>query len=288
MAFPVSAKDTGKYIHDMRVYTDETIPNCKRCFVMAGKHYKTKETGWYAFCKKSGKLKRVGPYETFHKALRLLTLTKGCDSCEFNRYEDKASFLSLLDKRIEKEMREIFGEDHILSVVMGSLQFFVENRSYLDVNFKDRFGTRLFKSVPDDPVAIVNLIKPCQNAGDFTTKIQALAGMIDRIHESEIRNLIKDKEKQQLKGSINMLEQILKENFPNYPRYVISNLRNLMSLRSKMYPTHATSSKILVVLRNLGIDKYPSDDWERDWRKILSLCSNSLAGLVKTLQSTSR
>jgi len=284
MAFPKSAKDTGQDVLDMRIYTDEIIPNCKRCFVIAGTHIETKERGWYAFCKKSGKLEKVGPYETFHKALKTLALTQGCDSCEFNKYEDKASFLSLLDKKIKEEMIEIFGEDHILSVVMGPLQFFVENRNYLDINFEARFGKRLFKSVPDDPVAVVNLIKPCQNAVDFANKVQALTGMIDRINENEIRKLIKDKKKQQIQGSINILEQILKENIPNYPRHIISNLRNLMKLRNKMYPTHATSSEILVVLRNFGINKYPLDDWEKGWRKILGICSNSLGDFVKALQ----
>lgn len=284
MTFPDSAKDTGGYVLGMRVFTDETIPNCRRCMVIAGTHAKTKERGWYAFCKKSGKIEAIGPHETFHKALRVLTLTKSCDSCEFNKYEQKASYLSLLDKRIKREMTEIFGKDHILSVVMGPLASFFEYRTYLDIVFKDCFGTRLFKSLPDDCIAVVDSIKPCQNARDFALKIQALAGIIDRINENEIRKFIKDKEKQQLKGSINILEQILKENVPNYPRHAISNLRNLMSLRSKMYPTHITSAEILVVLRNFGINRYPLEDWEKGWRKILALCSNSLGDLVKAMQ----
>jgi len=53
-----------------------------------------------------------------------------------------------------------------------------------------------------------------------------------------------------------------------------------------MHPAHANSSEILMVLRNLGIDKYPLDDWEKGWRKILTLCANSLVQLVEALQST--
>jgi len=268
----------------MRIFTSELIPNCNRCLVSAGPHEKTKEIGWFAFCKKSGKLEKTGPYETFHKALKTLTLTKGCDSCELNRSAEKASYLPLLDNKIKEEMREIYGKE-ILSVVMKPLQVFVENREYLDINFKDRFGTIFFKSLPDDSVAIVECARPCKDARDFAIKIQALAGLIDRINESKIRNLIKDKEKKQLKGSINILEQILKENVPDYPRHIISNLRNLMSLRSKMYPAHATSSEILVILRNFGINEYPLVDWEKGWQKILQLCSNSLADLVKVFQS---
>lgn len=286
MGLPDSAEDTGRYIHGVRVYTDELVPNCSRCFVMVGTHHKTKERGWYAFCKKSAKLESIGPYETYHKALRTLSLTKACDSCEFNKSESKESYLPLLDKKIKKEMEEKFGKE--MSVVLRPVRFFVEYRNFLDINFKARFGMRLFKSLPDDCVAVVDSIKPCQGAEDFAIKIQALAGMIDRINKSEIRNLIKDQEKRELTGSVSILQQILEENVPNCPRHIISNLRNLMSLRNKLYPAHATSSEVLVVLRNFGIDEYPLRDWEAGWRKILSLCSNSLGDFVKVLQQSFR
>ena len=283
MTFPDSARDTGREILDMRVYTDATIPNCKRCLVTAGTHIKTKERGWYAFCKKSGRLEKVGPCETFHKVLRTLTLTKGCDSCEFNRYENKEAYLPLLDKKIKEEFRDNFEKQ--LLVVIKPLHFFVEYRNFLDANFKQRFGVRLFKSLPDDCVAVVDSVKPCRNAKDFSLKILALAGMIDRINGSEIRKLIRDEEKRKLTGSISLLQQLLEENVPNYPRHIISNLRNLMLLRSKLYPAHATSSEVPVVLQNFGIAKYPLDDWEKGWRRILRLCSNSLGDFVKILQS---
>jgi hypothetical protein len=74
---------------------------------------------------------------------------------------------------------------------------------------------------------------------------------MDRINEKEIRTLIKDKNKREnLTGSINLIEQILKEHGIDYPRRVFSNLRNLMNLRNKLYPAHATSSQVLVILRN--------------------------------------
>jgi hypothetical protein len=77
----------------------------------------------------------------------------------------------------------------------------------------------------------------------------------------------------------------LKENFPKYPRYIISNLRNLLSLRSKMYPAHATASEIIIMLNNFGIGKYPLDDWEEGVSKILKLCSNSLSTLLTLVQN---
>lgn len=192
MSIPSSSKDTGRYIQNVRIYTDELIPNCNRCFVMSGRHKTTNEMGWYAFCKKSGEMVHLGPYETIHRLLRTLTLTKGCDTCEFNISAAKSSYLSLLDDKITEDLKKNFGDDYVLSVIMNSLQNFVENRNYLDVIFEDRFKTRLFKSLPDDAVAIVNITIPCQNATSFALKIQALAEIMDRINEKEIRSLITD------------------------------------------------------------------------------------------------
>jgi hypothetical protein len=285
MGTPKSWVDTGNYIHGLRIFTDELIPNCLRCFLIEGTHKKTKERGYYAFCTKSGKIESVGPYKNYHEALRFLTLTKSCDSCTFNKSEAKEAYLPLLDEKFKKEMETLYGIGQDLSVAMSPVQHFVESRNYLDVNFKTRFGVRLFNAVTDDSVAVIDLVKPCSDQKDFALKVQALAGMIDRINEKELKDRIKNKEKEKLQGSINILEQFLNENFSHYPSYIISNLRNMMALRNKMYPAHTTAAEIVVILRNFGIDKYPLDDWERGLRKIVGLCANSLADLVKLVQS---
>jgi len=282
---PKTAKRTGKYFEDVELVTSELVPNCHRCFVMVGHHKKTGEPGWYAFCKKTGKMKSVGPQESFHKALKILTLTKGCDSCEFNESEDKDVYLSTIKEEIEKEALELLGEEHILSRVKGSILKFVQYRNYFDIHFKDKFGVRFFKSVLDDSVAVVDLINPCSNQREFALKILALAGLFDRVNTNEIRDKIKDPEKRDLSGSINILEQILKENSRSYSRRMISNLRNLFSLRSKMYPAHSTATEILKIIQNLGVASYPPDNWEDSFQKILGLCTKNLENLVKELQS---
>jgi len=285
MGAPKTAKDTGTTILGLRTFTDELIPNCSRCFVISGPHERTKEIGYFAFCKKSGKLEKVGPYQSYFEALKNLTLTKECDSCSYNKLKAKDDYLPLLNEKFKEEMQSLYGKGDEVTITMSPVQSFVEYRKYLDVNFEARFGIKLFIPLADDPVAVVDLMKPCNNNKDFAFKIQALAGLIDRINGTELKNKIQKEGKENIQGSINILQQFLVENFPDYPRHIISNLRSLLNLRSKMYPAHATSAEIIVVLRNFGIDKYPLDDWEKGFSKIMHLSANSLADLITLVQS---
>ena len=245
---PASSIDTGKYLGDVRIYTDELLPNCSLGFVMSGVHEETKEPAWFGFCKKTGKIQKVGPYETFPQAVKYLNLTKGCLKCTFNKGDKTENRRSVIDEKVREELERTIGVE--LHSVPEPLRIFVESRGFFDINFDNKFGTRFFTSIPDDNRAIIDMMPPCKSEADFTRKVQALAGMIDRINEKEIRALIKNAEKQKLPGSINLLEQILKENYPSYKPYLISNLRSLMNLRSKLYPTHALTSSILGCLSN--------------------------------------
>ena len=155
----------------------------------------------------------------------------------------------------------------------------------MDIYFRKLFGTRFFKSLPDDSIAALDLVKPATNPHEFSNKIQALAGLIDRINTNEVRKVIKSEKRDEISGSIKILETIIKENLKDPPRHIIGNLRNLQTLRSNLYPTHSTASRILIILENLGINKYPPDNWEVAFKKILELCITSLQSLVLLLQA---
>jgi hypothetical protein len=281
---PLSIVDTKTNLFGCRIFIDELIPSCQRCFVIKSNHEKTKEPGFFAFCKKTGKVEDVGPYTSYHEALKILTLTKGCDSCKYNNSKVKDAYLPYLNEKFKEEMSAKYGTDKSLSLVINPVNAFVQSRKYLDINFEAKFNFKLFLNVIDDSVGAVNLIKPCNDSMDFAIKIQTLAGIIDRLNEKELRARIKNKDKDKINGSLKLLEQFLKEYLPNYPPSTISNLRNLMALRSKTFPAHVTSSEIIVILRNLGIDRYPLDNWEEGISKIVTLCSNSLDALTSAIQ----
>jgi len=282
---PKTAKRTGKYLQDLELITSEDVPNCSRCFVMVGHHKKTNEPGWYAFCKKTEKLGSIGPQDSFNKVLKILTLTKGCDTCQYNRSENKDIFLKKIEEEIEKEALELLGEEHVLYRLKRNLYKFLEYRCYLDTHFDKIFGVRLFKSLPDDTRAVADITMPCSNQKEFALKIQALTGLLDRINTNEIKELIQNPNKDKINGSINILETILKERLNTFSKKDISNIRSLFALRSKMYPTHSTTTDIIKVIQNFGIESYPPDNWETSFQKILQLTTKNLEYLVKLLKS---
>lgn len=284
MGIPDSVINKKKKFLGMNVFTDELIPNCGGCFVMSGTHEKTKEIGFYASCKKSGQLELVGPYKSYFEALKVLVETRGCDSCNLNKAELKEAYLPVLNEKLKEEIATIYGIGQPPSVIMSPLQLFVEARNYLNINFKAKYGMELFQPLADDLVAGFDLAKPCVDQRDFAIKIQALAGLIDRIDGSELKKRIKYKEGLK-SGSINALERFLNENYQTYPQYITSNLRHLLSLRSKIYPTHASTPEVIIALSSFGIGNYPLKDWDIGVSKILDLCSNSLYGLLTLIQN---
>lgn len=179
--FPKDMVRTGRVFADVELATSNIVPNCRSCFVMSGQHVKTKENGFYAFCKKTGELESFGPYRSIYEAVRALTLARNCDECERNQDRDKENMLQELDQEIQDEIISQFGEDHILNKINGPLLEFFQYRMYIDVSMKNLVGERFFKAMPEDSVASLDLAKPCKSRTDFSNKIQILAGLLDRM-----------------------------------------------------------------------------------------------------------
>lgn len=155
-------------------------------------------------------------------------------------------------------------------------------RQAIDVNFKRRFGTKLYQSSSDDMRAALDMATPCQNEADFVYKVQALSGIIDRI-QPKVKNLIADPAiRQEIRGSINILERVLLEKFGSFDPEIISNLRKIKRLRNKSYPTHVLHERFVEELKNMGFS-FPPDDWSAVWEAVLELWSRSFKKLAELL-----
>ncbi len=176
--------------------------------------------------------------------------------------KEKTSFLILrADRKIAKIADEI-----------------AQKRREINLIFKSKFsGIKLFE---DNEIAILDIRKLCANEEEFNNRIQALTTLIDGINVKELKKFIKNKK---LNGSVNVLEAFLEEHFSNYNKRIITNFRNIVTLRSKKYPIHKDDAKFIDALKYFGFKRYPPD-WGRLWEVVLKNYLESLKLLKKCIE----
>lgn len=160
----------------------------------------------------------------------------------------------------------------------GVIEEIINTRRNINLLFKRKFGTRLFK---ENEMAINTIRKPCSNEEEFTNRIASLALLIDEIETDKIKGLIKSKPEA---GSINLLETFLSENSPNFDETIIKNLRMIMILRSKKFPIHKDDPRLLEALSYFDFTSLTLD-WQDLWEKVLLRYLDSLRGLSTILMS---
>jgi len=165
-----------------------------------------------------------------------------------------------------------------LQLLRDPVRSIVENRAIIDTQFKSRFGKRFFKATTDDGRVVVDISSPCEDERDFIYKVQALSGLITRAR-ADAKELIRDlKIREEIQGSINILEAILREKYGDFDPEIISGLRKINRLRSRSYPTHTLEPEVILILEEMGFT-YPPSDWNKAWRAVLEIASRSFEKL---------
>jgi len=183
-------------------------------------------------------------------------------------------------KPVEKEKVESIKERLIpfsrrfSKIQIKNAKSIVEAREDINNLWKKIFG---FELLNPTEIAVFQIMKPCRNWEEFTNNIAALALLIDQTNVKEMKKTVKLKE-----GSINVLEDFLIKNVKDYPTEIISNFREIMTLRSKKFPIHVTDPKFIEIVVKL-VEKYPPN-WSELWLKALEMYEESLNELLKCLE----
>lgn len=197
--------------------------------------------------------------------------------------------LPTLDKRrlVFKRYGNWEMPQEILPVVQDELSLYrrhinifpdiIQARRHINVVFEQKFNTALFKG---DEVAMNDIQKPCMNEEDFNNRIQALSILIDKMEIGELKKCTNSS----LRGSINILEGFLKKEFPGFDKNLISNFRNIITLRSKRHPIHSDDPRLIDALEYFGFN-YPPDDWEKLWKTVLNKYLECLKLLLEYLNT---
>ncbi|WOI40127.1 MULTISPECIES: hypothetical protein [Bacillus] len=152
----------------------------------------------------------------------------------------------------------------------------VEARRAINTNFK---AIRV-KEVFESNEKVIYLLKPCNTESDFNNFILILAGIIDK-DLPKFNNIVTLPDDR--KGSINAFEQYLKDTYGEggFNQNIIQNLRDIMVLRSKKFPTHSDTPDWIKKVNTLGFD-FPVNDWGGLSFKCLELYLESLTNIKIT------
>ncbi|MHB8360205.1 MAG: hypothetical protein ACYDAO_05125 [Thermoplasmataceae archaeon] len=190
-----------------------------------------------------------------------------------NRFEE-------VDNQLFDELRRIrrysynFDVDRETTDRLGSL---IKIRNTVNDLFLSKFN---FKLLNDDERSIHQISKDCYDDNGLRTNLAALGTVIDKINVPEIKVKLKGKPKE---GSINALEEFLKENFPEFDPDIIINLRNLKIIRNQ-WPIHDNTSKGIALIKDI-YGTFPVDDVTIFWSKLLGLYTISLDKLKGLIEA---
>jgi len=162
-----------------------------------------------------------------------------------------------------------------LEMQISTIESIVRTRMAINDISKRNFGFRLLN--PDE-IAAFQMAKPCKKEEEFTHNIASLALLTDQINIEEIKKMLNTKET----GSINLLQEFLNQYVKDSPSEVISNLRDIVTLRSKKYPIHPTDPKLVDTILRL-VNRYPPI-WTDLWMKALTMYKESMDKLLECLQ----
>jgi hypothetical protein len=176
--------------------------------------------------------------------------------------------------RLEKEKRERFSIDYI-----DSLMTIFGLRDKVNLLFKGKYGFKIFELEHEE--VFPKIVETCQSETEFATKIAVLGNLLDWMDVKGMKSKIKtiatgDK-------SITLLEKLLKQDFPVSGEIVIRNLRIIHELRDKKFPIHKEGEEVIDIFRDLG-EKYPPEDWDAVWKKVMNLYMDSLKNLIQMFQ----
>ncbi len=162
----------------------------------------------------------------------------------------------------------------VIEMQTKTVENIVKIREELNNLWGKAFG---FKLLLQNEKAVFQIMKPCRSESEFNNNIAALALLIDQLNIREMKKNITEKE-----GSINILEGFLTEKIRDFPSEIISNFRDITTMRSKRFPIHVTDPKFVeVVIKITG--KYPPN-WSDLYLKALNAYKESLNKLLDCLQ----
>ena len=156
---------------------------------------------------------------------------------------------------------------------------------YLRLTYADRFGVKPSAFWPPiDERSVATMLAPCASATDLQHHVTALDTLITRMQPHG--QLEEDRRKEGgTIGSITALGRVLEDRCGGDGLPYIGALRALHKSRNS-YPAHAHSDDLQQAMRDLGLSKYPPDDWQTAWWQVATSVEQALTAIRVAIQSS--
>ena len=210
-------------------------------------------------------------YGELHDLIEKGTYKKSDLQTYFNIFLDKNT---IINAQIGKISRINF-ELELNPNKQDLMDYLVEIRKIINNLFLSKFEKKLIEQ--DEP-SLIQVSDECEDEKGFVVNLAALGNLIDKMNATVLKSFLKSKVKD---GTINQLEQFLKENIPDYNPKIIKNLRDIMTLRNQ-WPIHDDTSRGIVVAKEI-YGSYPPTDYKKFWSLVLKLYIESLTLLRSCL-----
>ena len=175
--------------------------------------------------------------------------------------------------RLDEERRKRYPPEHV-----NPLMEVFTLRDKVNLLFRDRFGFELLELEHEG--VLPEIAAKCENENDFVRKILVLGNLIDWMDVKTLKSKLSGDLKEA--KSIRVLEEFLNQNCGKFSPMIIENLRDLSTLRNRKFPIHKEGEEVIKIFNRLGA-KYPPDDWDFVWKKVVTLYIDSIKGLIDLL-----
>lgn len=133
-----------------------------------------------------------------------------------------------------KELEKILKENGFLRILINKID-------KINTLTKIKYKKDLFKIHAH--TIWLNFHQPCLNTKDFILQINALTNLLNWMNIKEFPISSPPEE-----GTLNFLEQFLKENYPNYDKFIIKRFRNIIRIRQRIH-TEKDTTEIMKIMR---------------------------------------
>lgn len=157
----------------------------------------------------------------------------------------------------------------------SKISILIDLRNHINELSLSRFG---FELLNQDEKSLEQVSKDCYDNDDLVVNLAAIGTLIDGMNVMGMKLKLKVIPQD---GSINTLEEFLKEHIPEYEREIVTNLRTVMKIRNQ-WPIHKSSAQGVRLIIQVN-ETYPVDDFEEFWSRLFNLYTESLRGFESTL-----